>query len=322
MDLDFISKDVREYMQQNGLIFSDQEKATLIHYSYLPFSKRTELLKKLAEETEDEALKGRILENLTLDQVWLDAFRNNTEGYVYEVVMWDEEKNAFTFGRFATAEMAHTHAVKQGREFRIRKYPIVGSRGQKPRRLKGTFDPLFNVLTLSDMEDFDIEEDSFEHPVANEDYNKDGILSSFRSSEWSPEIERSAEKMTKRANDRESYERANIPVPNPFGPGDIVKIVDDERHGIVGTSQQEWQKLLEHNEHDYIDVYTLEDNGSIRKNHFSPAELEYYEPEKEDDCDLLLAGQAILRGKGDLQKFADCYDRYKGLKRGWTIYGA
>lgn len=34
--LDFISKDVREYMKQKGIKFTDFEKATLIFHSGLP----------------------------------------------------------------------------------------------------------------------------------------------------------------------------------------------------------------------------------------------------------------------------------------------
>ena len=48
--LDFISKDVREYMAQNNLKFTDFEKAVLIYHAGLPVKKRLELLEKLARK--------------------------------------------------------------------------------------------------------------------------------------------------------------------------------------------------------------------------------------------------------------------------------
>ena len=328
MDLDFISKDVREYMEQNGLAFSDFEKAALIcrlhRYQFdhrFDLTKRTELLKKLAEETKDEALKDRIMENLVLDQVWLDAFWNNTEGYVYEVQSWDTMEEPFICGRFATADMAYAYGVKQRRRFMIKKFLIVGSPGQNQQRIKGVFCPRVNWdvdLTI-------VTEENGWSSVACADYSADGILEFFLSSEWSPEIERSTERLIKKINDPENYENAFLSVPNPFERGDIVKIVGDGKHGIIGTSQQEWQELLEKaaargslHEDVNLDVFLLRDDVIIENHPFPPASLERYEPKREDDdCEFLLAAQAMLRGEGDLWEFLDCCRRYKERETDW-----
>ena len=79
--LDFISKDVREYMEQNHLEFTDFEKAALIYDSGLPVLRMLELLEQLAEKTEDASLKKQILARLASDRQDLEAFRGNTEGY-------------------------------------------------------------------------------------------------------------------------------------------------------------------------------------------------------------------------------------------------
>lgn len=44
--LDFVSKDVREYMEQNHLEFTDFEKAALIYNAGLPVLRRMELLER------------------------------------------------------------------------------------------------------------------------------------------------------------------------------------------------------------------------------------------------------------------------------------
>lgn len=54
--LDFISKDVREYMEQKGIEFTDFEKAALIFHSGLPILEIHRQLEKLADETDDDVL--------------------------------------------------------------------------------------------------------------------------------------------------------------------------------------------------------------------------------------------------------------------------
>lgn len=121
-ELDFISKDVLEYMEQNHLEFTDFEKAALIFHADLPVLKEQELLEKLAEGTEDASLREQILDELTIKQQDMEVFRSNTEGYVYTVETEDEDGKWDVCGYFVTAELAYAHGMKQGRRFKIGKY--------------------------------------------------------------------------------------------------------------------------------------------------------------------------------------------------------
>ena len=321
MTLDFISKDVREYMEQNGLSFTDFEKAALIHNFGLPVLERLELLQKLAEKTEDEVLKDQIREKIAVDQENLDAFRDNTEGYVYAVELEDEDGDRYCDAYFSTPARAFDYGMEknEGRKFRIQKHLIIGYHGQEPKKGKGYRNPW--LMKDATIEECVTESDSDRKMMAEASYSKDGVLQFF----WSTEIERTDEEHLKRSYDPESYENAFIPFPNPFEMGDIVQVVGEKGPGIVSTSQLEWQKFLERVEAGlYVDfsdasiiVDFLQDNGTIMHGHICPVYLERYQPNKgDDDYNLLIAGQAVLRGQCDLDWFTHCYDYYKNLKMG------
>lgn len=112
--LDFISKDVREYMERNRLEFTDFEKAALIFHSGLPVLKRQELLERLAEETGDLVLKEQILTRLAYDRQDMEAFRDNAEGYVYAVELREDAGDPYICGYFAGANMAYAYGMRQG----------------------------------------------------------------------------------------------------------------------------------------------------------------------------------------------------------------
>ncbi len=58
--IDFISKDVLQYMEQNNLEFNDSQAAALIYHSWLSVPKRHKRLEGFAAETEDENLRKQI----------------------------------------------------------------------------------------------------------------------------------------------------------------------------------------------------------------------------------------------------------------------
>ena len=149
--LDFISKDVRKYMEVNDLEFTDFEKAALIFHSGSPVLKRLELLEQLAEETEDASLREQILGRLAYERENMEAFRNNTEGYVYAVEAHEDDDEPYICGYFATANLAYAHGMKQGCKFRIEKYLIVGFNGREAKKSKGYFNP--NLMDEADTEE-------------------------------------------------------------------------------------------------------------------------------------------------------------------------
>lgn len=82
--IDFISKDVQKYMAENGLLFTDFEKAALIYNSALTVNEKHTRLEALAESSADETLKAQISERLRVDREDFDAFYNNTESFIYK----------------------------------------------------------------------------------------------------------------------------------------------------------------------------------------------------------------------------------------------
>ena len=136
--LEFISNDVREYMEQNHLEFTDFEKAALIYHAGLPALEMLDRLEKLAKTTEDASLREQILARLASDRQDMEAFRNNAEGYVYAVETYEDEHEPYICGYFATADLAYAYGMKQGVKFEIEKYLIVGFNGQEAKNQKDT----------------------------------------------------------------------------------------------------------------------------------------------------------------------------------------
>lgn len=297
--LEFISKDVREYMEQNHLEFTDFEQAALIYHAGFPVLEKMERLKKLAENTEDTSLKEQILARLTSDRQELEVFWNNTEGYVYAVERCEDDDIC---GYFASADLAYAHGMKQKCKFEIGKYLIVGFNGREAKKSKGYFNP--NLMDEPDIEKCITEHDYRGFSEAGAQYDREGTLEYF----WSSEIERTDAENLDRAFDPVRFENAFIFVPNPFERGDIVRLTTDHKgHGVVATSQQEWEEFLEQvktrkaNIVDFVDasitVDFLRDDGSISHSHINPVFLEKFEPQKEDlDYDVLTAASAVHQG--------------------------
>ena len=314
--LDFISKDVRAYMEQNGLEFTDFEKAALIYNSDLPVLRMLELLEQLAEKTEDASVKEQILARLASDRQDLEAFRDNTEGYVYAVEARDGKEPCIC-DYFATADLAYVHGMKQGCKFGIEKYLIVGFNGQEAKKSKGYFNP--NLMRELDIERCIVEHDYCGRSEATVWYNKDGALEYF----WSSEIERSDEEEISMSYDLSRFENAFIYIPNPFERGDIVRLTTvREGHGIVATSQREWKEFLEWVKTwkkkgvDFSDasitVDFLQDNGKIGHNHINPVFLERFEPQKGDvDYDVLTAAKELHQGECTFDSFLYCLGEYR-----------
>lgn len=316
--LDLISKDLREYMEQNHLEFTDFEKAALIFNACLPELKKLELLERLAEGTGDAVLKAQILARIAYDRQDLEAFRNNAEGYAYAVELREDDGDPYICGYFASADMAFAHGMKHGHRFKIEKYCIVGLHGREAKKMKGYMNP-YHPFGKSDPRECVDELDYDGSPEASAAYDKDGTLTDF----WSSEIERADEEELKVLYDPALFTNAFIFIPNPFELGDIVRLTyDHDAHGIVALSQEEWSEFLERvnsNQMKGVDfsdasltVDFLQENGHIMHSHICPAFLEKFEPAKEDeDYELLRAGGAVLKGQCSLDWFTYCYEDYK-----------
>ena len=80
------SKDVREYMEKQGRVLSDFEKATFIYnHSGMSHAEIRECLKELMDITQDADLKEEIQDRLSFDELCLRRFYENSAGYVFEL---------------------------------------------------------------------------------------------------------------------------------------------------------------------------------------------------------------------------------------------
>ena len=317
MILDFISKDVRAYMEQNGLEFTDFEQAVIIANSGLPVLEITERLEALAMETADKDLKEQLLACIDVERQDMKAFYENRAGFVYVVQVYEDlGPKPIVCGYFSDVEAAHAHGMRQGCRFAIGKYRIMDADSVLEKRTTILLNP-DRIKDDVDVAGLTIERDYNGLSVARAEYGEDGVMTYFYSYEIERPIAEGLEKLY-----AAPFENAFIHVPNPFECGDIVR--DGEAHGIVETSQADWQDRLERvnaikSKGKGVDftwtcimVDFLQDDGHIEHGLICPVFLEKYEPGKEDeDCALLLAGRSLRRGQGDLEWFTDCYDDYK-----------
>lgn len=313
---DITSRDVQKYMAENGKEFTDFEKAALIYNFGLTVNEKHARLETLAESSDDETLKGQISERLRVDREDMDAFYNNTEGFIYKADVYDPEYDPEpdTIGYFKTAELAYEYAKKKGFRFEIEKHCMIGG-DTRPLKSKSYVNPY--MFPDKSEEELLIEElECGEYGGFM--FNKNGELTYF----WSGEIERGFKESTGLSYDGSRFENAFIAVPNPFELGDIVRCIGGDESGIVNTSRKENDERIkktlsgEWGAVDFFDsgitVDFLNKNGYFGHNHISPAFLEKYEPKEDDeDYDLLMAASAVCKGECTLDWFTDCYDDYK-----------
>lgn len=311
--LDFISKDVKQYMEQNNLDFSDFETAALIYNSWLSVPEKHKRLEELAAETKDANLRKQIMEILSVEKEDIKVFNENTKGFVYVLTQETTDKPC---GYFETPELAYAHGLKQTDAFDINKFQIVGQDSAEMRKVKGYRNPYLMGETM-DIEEL-VDEQDVKGLTAWLEYTRDGILKDF----WSQEIERSDEDNLKRIFSTDLFTNAFIHIPNPFEKGDIVRLLWDGSYGVVNDSQEKWLEFLKkvdsgkYKGYNFSDVGIKEervyDKGDICHINISPAFIEKYEPQKgDDDFELLVTASNLLRGRGELDFLLHYYDEYK-----------
>ena len=137
------SRDVRDYIRRMGYQLPDRDAATILYNAGFSHKRLTRMLKELAEETEDEALRREIKERLAFEERCFFLFQQNDGNYFFQV---RENAPAFTepSGNFASLETALSYAKSHDMLFDIAKYEIVKdlSTAKKPvvhtnPRLKG-----------------------------------------------------------------------------------------------------------------------------------------------------------------------------------------
>ena len=270
----FVSKDVREYIEKTDYQFSDMDIATIIYHSELSESEKLRLLSELGQKTEDTVLCQQIEERIAYARLCYQRFAENDGGCFYEARKWDAGD---VIGHFATLDLALAHTKKLGVAFQINKYQIIG-RCKKIITPQAKFNPRF-------ASEWELPERPYQgEQISEYSYSAEGHLQRF----WTAEMTREEEDAVDDWGEAR-FEQRFVAFPNPFEVGDIVRMADD-CIGIVSTSQADWKEFLHRIEQhglvvDYFDaslcVEYFSEDGEATHTHVQPIYLEKAEVDEE-----------------------------------------
>lgn len=280
------SKDVREYMEKNGRVLTDFEKAALIYeHDMIGCEKKAEMLKELADSTQDMRLKRQIQERLAYKQECLERFYEKQEGMIYQLSVYvPEDRNDEEYGYFASGELAVTCGKKFKQIFTVSKIK----------------------LTMEEKSEEDCEVESASHVT----YNKCGELVQY----WNEEVLWKGEEDM---YDNDRFEDAFVDLPYPFRTGDLVRILGRGVMGIVQGDRteeeyQEWKKWLREKQiqigcdstDSTLIVEIPDEDGAFGHYHVPVVLLEYAEPADDDPKkEVLEAARDLVQKKGSIEYF-------------------
>ena len=263
------SKYVQMYMSKEKIQLQDIDLATIIYHAPLPVSQTHQLLKELADKTENADLKKQIDQRLIYDQMSIERFANNDGSCFYEISANDGEIT----GHFATIELAKNHALSLGAIFSVQKYQIIGL-------CKDIMVPHYaynpHLFTKGTTGAQSYTGDA----ISGCRYDATGQLLDCWSYEMTAEETATVEDWG--AN---RFEWRFVCLPNPFECGDVVRSINSNRIGVVKTSQKDWSQLLRNYSAgklvlDYTDaslaVEFSQENGASNHEHIQPIYLEKY----------------------------------------------
>lgn len=104
-----ISKDVCNYLEKKGHVFSDFEMATLIYNSRTDMYERLDSLRQVAKNTENLDLKQQIKETIQYENCRIEKMKSNTGEYVYKLEIWEEADGEYQGAGFFRMVFLLTH---------------------------------------------------------------------------------------------------------------------------------------------------------------------------------------------------------------------
>lgn len=227
------SPDVRQMVKEQGIEFTDADKATIIYNSGLKLFELHRELNKIADKTSDESLREQIKERIEYDLEGLRLFTDDRGGFVYQLYIG---KDSYGDGFFINAKLAIEKGKKSHEVFCIEKHQIITN--------------LEKIIPMKAIETSWIEPDPDKRvqrhilpgaPVAEVRFDENGVLTDYYSSERSDEKDAKIDGCSK-----ERFEYAYRVMPNPFETGDLVKIISSKGEvGIVDVSQEQWKSYVE-----------------------------------------------------------------------------
>ena len=288
--MDFISKDVQKHMTDNRLLFNDIEKAGLIvEADCITVNEKHTRLEVLAAKTDDETLKVQIIEYLGTQKSDIAALKAPTEGSVYSLITYQDGRQPTERGYFGVVAYDYARGEEQG-DFNT--FDLAYDAGKK-------YGCKFKIIKAFANESEDDDSPGYFMCDENDDITDFYYRGSYK---YDPS---------------RFYEMFTV-VPNPFENGDIVRYLGDGAHGVVYTSQEDWNDTLSKykksvGDHMYIGVEAefFNDDGSSAYTTVSPAFIEKFEPQKDDkDYDLLMAASDFCKDESKLEHFNECCDAY------------
>lgn len=291
------SKDVCSYIEQQGRVLNDFEKATLIYnHSGMNYEEKTKLLKNLLESTENAELKGQIQERICYDDRCQKRFYAKEDGEIYKLFVYSPSDDEYLSHWYY---FSGALAVRSGKKFQEKFYV---------QEIK-----LFTKEIEQDQE------------TAARYFHADGRLRDYYSVEvlWTGQ---------KEEMDRERFENAYVEIPFPFRNGDFVRIKNhaELKNQICLVECCQNTEVAGNHEKscfgDYSDatmrVAYICEKANFGHAHVNIADVEYAELETNDPKNMLLqCVQSLLRGYGglgDFQYACEEYCRKTGKEFVWT----
>lgn len=309
------SEDVRKYIRKTGHEFTDEEKATILYNLDLGMERMHSLLERLADETEDTALKRQIMERIDFDRKGLDLFEHDTDGCFYEVSFQGDcwYKN----GHFATVELAEAFGRSEKVPFCIKKHQIVGAKHPLLKIYRRWNWRLWEHDRTGRWEEKKKGFEEMEYggeAIAEVRYDVNGSRMDLNSCELPVE-----EAIRMEDFGAARFEDKYVYIPHPFEAGDIVcSVTDPETRGVIETSRERWKSFrdrvaAENLIVDWTDssiqvLFQGKYDRVLSHDHIIPLYLVYAKTHDLDpQRDPLMAAGRVIRGEGTLGVFLDAY---------------
>ena len=324
------SKSYGDYLESIGHSFTDFEEAAILYHVIEDEFLLHNELRRVAGRTQDDILKHQIEEYLSYERDRINHFYDNSErDCVYVVQTYDKEFQEDVVLAYAYSyDVAFGIGIIENTPFEIRKETVLKDIPNTKTIEKGFFNPYLSGEEKVNLEDCAVVVESDDYTACEGvfRFNDDGVLEDYYSN-WNNNI--SDLEDVERRYSHDYFYNAFIKFPSPFEKGCFVRFVsnskryeqwrDDTIIGIVDTSKEEWQELIEQSKGVYLDasdasitVQFLKKDGEFTHDHISPLLLENVVISQDEPWyELACVARDMILGNADIGFFTTCQNNYK-----------
>jgi len=284
------SKAVRDFMEKQGRILTDFEKATLIYnHSSISHEEKMKALTSILEMTEDVELRTQILARMAHDESCVKKFYKRAKDEIYELRVWlPDDQEWCPCGLFVSGELAVTCGKKFKERFAVDKRKLI-------------------------MEEIEPDDCDSKY-VSSLTFTAQGSMNDYCSTEviWDDE-----------GYGVRRFENAYIDIPHPFKNGDFVRVLNNNSMendiGIVECGLAEMKgaiiRVQRNSTGDYYDaslrIAILHGDAKFGHEHVMITDLEFASIAEDDPRKPLLeCGSSLITGAGGLSDFQFLCDEY------------